>query len=101
MPTEENRLKIAVVCHSGYRGEETPRSLQLGKRTVEAVQVMDRWLSPDHRYFKILGDDGGIYIVRHDDRLDRWELTYFRQDTSQSTASESSSRVPPIRNASE
>lgn len=75
-------MEIDVVCHAGYRGEETPRSIRLGHRSVEAVRVLDRWLSPDHRYFKILGDDGGVYIVRHDERLCRWELTFFRQIAS-------------------
>jgi hypothetical protein len=75
-------MEIDVACHAGYRGEETPRCIRLGRRSVEAVRVLDRWLSPDHRYFKILGDDGGVYIVRHDERLGRWELTFFRQTAS-------------------
>jgi hypothetical protein len=27
--------------------------------------VLDRWLGPDHRYFKVRTADG-IYILRHD-----------------------------------
>ncbi|MFQ5617447.1 MAG: hypothetical protein ACE5FR_00610 [Rhodospirillales bacterium] len=37
--------------------------------------VIDRWLTPDHRYFKVRGDDGAVYILRHDVKAGRWELT--------------------------
>jgi hypothetical protein len=47
------------------------------------VEVLDRWLAPDHRYFKVKGDDSDVYIVRHDPAANAWELTMFRaRDTS-------------------
>ncbi len=70
-------LAIRVECYAGHRGEETPRRFLVGERAVAVVDVLDRWLAPDHRYFKLLGDDGGVYIVRHDAAADRWELTMF------------------------
>jgi hypothetical protein len=42
--------------------------------------VLDAWLAPDHRYFKLRGDDGDVYIVRHDSQADCWELTMFKRD---------------------
>ncbi len=71
----ESVLEIRVGCYAGYRGEEEPRRLWFGDRAVEAVEILDRWLAPDHRYFKIRGDDGYIYIIRNDTQTDRWELT--------------------------
>ena len=41
------------------------------------IEVLDRWLAPAHRYFKLRGDDGGVYIVRHDPGADGWELILF------------------------
>ena len=70
---------IRVSCYSGYRGEETPRRFWLGERCIEVRRILDAWLAPDHRYFKLLGDDGGCYLLRHDPRADRWALTFFRQ----------------------
>jgi hypothetical protein len=72
--------ELAVECYAGYRGEETPRRFRLGSRGVEIVAVLDRWLSPDHRYFKVRGDDDGTYILRHDVSGDRWRLTLFEHD---------------------
>jgi len=79
MPSDRSILTIQVSCYAGYRGEETPRQIRMGERTIEVVEILDRWLSPDHRYFKILGDDRGIYIIRHDVQSWQWELTFFKQ----------------------
>ena len=73
-------VELKVECYAGYRGEETPRRLELGVRRVEVVEVIDRWYGPDHRYFKLRGDDGAIYLLRHDEPADRWELMVFERD---------------------
>ncbi|MBI5192888.1 MAG: hypothetical protein HZA08_05540 [Nitrospirae bacterium] len=68
---------IQVECYSGYMGEETPRRLILGVRVIEVAEVLDRWLATDHRYFKVRGDDGSMYILRHDMTSFDWELILF------------------------
>lgn len=73
----EHRFEIGVECYAGYRAEESPQRLRIGERQVEVTEVLDRWLAPEHRYFKLRGDDGGIYIVRHDAAEDFWELILF------------------------
>ena len=70
---------IKLECYAGHKGEETPRVLVLGDRRVAVVDVLDRWLAPDHRYFKILGDDGDLYIVRQDVASGEWRLTMFQR----------------------
>lgn len=71
-------MQIEVNCYAGYRGEETPRRIRLGAVTVAVCEILDRWLAPDHRYFKFLGDDGARYIVRHDSRRGCWELVFYQ-----------------------
>ena len=73
----ERPLQVGVSCYAGYRGEQTPQRLMFGERPVEVSEVLDRWLDPKHRYFKLRGDDGGVYLVRHDTAEDVWELTMF------------------------
>jgi hypothetical protein len=73
------RLSIRVDCHAGYRGEETPRRFFIGEREIEVIEIVDRWLAPDHRYFKVKGDDGDFYVLRHDIRLEYWDLTVFKR----------------------
>lgn len=78
MPSDET-LVVHVECHAGHRGEETPRRFSLDGRVIEVVEILDRWLAPDHRYFKVRGDDGDTYILRYDNAADRWELTMFQR----------------------
>ena len=70
-------FSLEVACYSGHRGEQTPRRFTLAAVERRVVEVLDCWLGPDHRYFKVLADDGGTYILRHDAAADRWELTLF------------------------
>ena len=72
-----NALVLRVECYAGYRGEQSPTRFFIGSRKVEVDEVLDRWIGPDHRYFKLRGDDGGIYLLRHDEAADRWELTVY------------------------
>jgi hypothetical protein len=81
----EDLLEIGVECYAGHRGEQTPRTLILADRRIAVLEVLDAWLAPDHRYFKLKGEDGDTYIVRHDERRGLWELTMFsakRKDAS-------------------
>lgn len=71
-------MELRVECYAGYRGEETPRAIVFGDRRIVVIEVLDSWLAPDHRYFKLRGDDGNLYILRHDVPADRWDLTLFQ-----------------------
>ena len=70
-------LQVRVECYAGYRGEERPLRFYLKKRCIEVIEVLDQWTGPDYRYFKLRGDDGGIYILRHTRDRDAWEMTLF------------------------
>ena len=52
-----SEIEVHVECYAGYRA--------------------DQWHGPDYRYFKSKGEGGGIYILRHDEMNERWELTMF------------------------
>jgi hypothetical protein len=69
---------IAVECYAGHRGEQTPRALIVGDRRIDVAEVLDAWLAPEYRYFKLRGTDGDTYLVRHGERSHTWELTMFR-----------------------
>src|SRR5262245_16137760 len=77
---EPRLLRVDVECYAGHRGEQTPRMLILGDRRIVVAEVVDAWLAPDYRYFKLRGSDGDTYLVRHDERSNAWELTMFRAE---------------------
>ncbi len=73
------RLIIRVECSAGHRGEETPTAFFIGNRRIEVVEVLDFWPGRDHRYFKVQGDDGGLYILRQGLPSGEWEISLFEQ----------------------
>jgi hypothetical protein len=75
--SEQRLLGVGVECYAGHRGEQTPRTLILGDRRIEVAEVVDAWLAPEYRYFKLRDTDGNTYLVRHDERANTWELTWF------------------------
>ena len=76
---------VQVECYAGHHAEESPRRFFIGKRQIEVREIIDRWLDPAHRYFKVRGDDHGVYILRYDAQADRWDMILFdngrRDDT--------------------
>ena len=79
-PIDENLFTtIAVECRAGWRGDETPRRFGEPGAQVVIAEVVDRWIAPDHRYFKVKDRDGAVYILRHDVTTDRWQLRFFRR----------------------
>ncbi|MCC6747074.1 MAG: hypothetical protein IT371_05400 [Deltaproteobacteria bacterium] len=76
-------MKLEVLWRatvSGVEGDATerePRELQLEGRSVEVLEVLDRWLAQDVDSFKLRGSDGALYIVRYDRATEEWELTLY------------------------
>lgn len=74
-------IGVRVECYAGFRGEQEPRRIHFGERAVAVDEILDRWLAPDHRYFKLRGSDGSTYILRHDAADHRWELVLYERGT--------------------
>ena len=86
-PARNDRfLAIRVECYAGHRGEQEPRTLHLGRRRIDVDEILDRWLAPDHRYFKVRGQDGTVYLMRHDPASGDWELTVVDRSLSEPEA---------------
>jgi hypothetical protein len=71
---DANPLTIRVECYAGYRDEQEPSVFTLGDRRFAVAEILDRWLDPQHRYFKVKADDGRRFILRHDAASNAWEL---------------------------
>ncbi len=80
--TPPGSLQVHVECYAGARADETPRRFALGDQAIEVAEVVDRWLGPDHRYFKVKDSRDDTYILRHDLRSQVWELTVYARTTT-------------------
>ncbi len=70
----DRAMEIQVECYAGYRGEEEPRAFTLGRTRFLVTEILDRWLSPEHRHFKVRVEDGRVFVLRYDAVSGGWEL---------------------------
>lgn len=70
-------MAIRVECCAGYGGEQEPAAFWLGARRLAVREIVDRWFAPQSRWFKVAADDGDLYILRHDETSDAWELAAY------------------------
>jgi hypothetical protein len=57
--------------------------LHFGGHQVDVLETLDQWYGPDYRYIKGRATDGGLYILRLDERQAEWELTTFKSARAQ------------------
>jgi hypothetical protein len=72
-------MKLGVECYAGRKADERPVRFQLGDRDYMVDEVLDQWYGPDDAFFKVLTDDGNMYILRRNASGDEWTLESFRQ----------------------
>ena len=75
---EQQFFEIKVTCYEGYKACEKPLSFYWGNKQIIIKEIIDQWQGVDHRYFKILGNDNALYIIRHDYNLFEWQIIYWK-----------------------
>jgi hypothetical protein len=72
-----SRMRIYVEQHADHRGMPMLLKLHLDGHQLDVLEALDQWYGPHYRYIKVRGYDGGLYILRFDERHAEWELTMF------------------------
>ncbi|MGA2516801.1 MAG: hypothetical protein ABSG44_09635 [Thermodesulfobacteriota bacterium] len=76
MGGSEERIK--VIAYSGYRGEETPRTILLNGKRIEVVEILRQWVEEKtdnrktRRFYQIQGSDGNLYTIYYDEKSMQW-----------------------------
>lgn len=78
-------MKIKVECYSGYKGNERPVRFLLGSRSIQVEEVVDRWYGEHGSYFRVLGSDKNLYILKGPMEEGFWELISFTHKDSRGT----------------
>jgi hypothetical protein len=73
----DDTFAVTVEADPDASGEMLPRCFRLGARSVEVVDVLDRWPGADHLYVKLRGADGATYILRRGPD-GAWRLVLFQ-----------------------
>jgi hypothetical protein len=63
-----------VRCYAGYRADERPVSFTVHDSSVGVLSIVDSWNEPHYRYFKVQANDGGTYLLQHQQHGDRWQV---------------------------
>ena len=65
---------VTVEAYAGYKGEETPRAFMLEGDRLLVSEIVARWYTETHSYFRVCASDQHWYVLRYD--LDNliWEL---------------------------
>jgi hypothetical protein len=71
-------MRVSVETSAGHAGVEMPSRFRLDGRKIEVTENLDQWHGAQDRYFKLMGDDGNLYILRLDERRAEWELIMFQ-----------------------
>ncbi len=78
-------MRIKVDCYSGYKGNESPIRFFLGNRSIQVEKVVDRWYGEHGSYFRVLGNDENLYILKGPVEDGLWELISFTHRDSRGT----------------
>jgi hypothetical protein len=71
----KNTDQASVTCYSGNAYAQEPRAFDFNneRRTVTALRK--RWREPSGPHFKVLADDGAIYVLAYDEAADDWHIS--------------------------
>jgi len=72
---------LKVECYSGYKADERPLSFTINEKKFLVEEILDQWCGEDYIYFKLRADDGCIYILKHNEKKDLWEIVLFKKLT--------------------
>ena len=70
--------RIDVVTYSGYRGEETPRSILINHEKIGVVAILNRWIEEGiedrvrKRFFRVKGSDGKTHKIYCQEKETEW-----------------------------
>lgn len=78
-------MKIKVECESAGKNEGNPIRFVMGSRTVEVEQLVDRWYGENASYFRVLGNDENLYILKGPMAEGDWDLVSFTHKDSRGT----------------
>jgi len=73
---------IKVIAYSGYKGNERPLAFIADDKRYEVRNILSRWAEPDKDFFKVIADDGKVYVLSWNRESDEWIIEKFLKTIS-------------------
>jgi hypothetical protein len=73
--------RIEIIAYSGYRREETPRTILLHGKRIEVIEILNQWIEEGletrarKRFFQVRGSDGFLYRIYYNEKTMEWFQT--------------------------
>ncbi len=77
--------RFQVECRAEDWGRVPERFGRPGEMR-EVTEIVDRWPGEGYCYFRVIADDGSVYILRHDEGSDSWLIHLFDDPGSDGAA---------------
>jgi len=71
-----------VQCYSGYKADERPLAFRVGLRNLKVLKILDTSRDPDHFYFKVQTEDGGLFLLKHLQTEETWMVMRLKNSRS-------------------
>lgn len=78
-------MKVKVDCYAGYRAEEMPKRFWIKHKEIKVEKIINQWLAPESRNYRILGDDSATYTLQLNTDSRNWELISFDSYSNRQT----------------
>jgi hypothetical protein len=64
-----------VKCYSSYTYAQEPRSFTWQGEEIKIREIENAWQEPGERLFKIITEQGKLFKLCYNDKLDRWSAS--------------------------
>ena len=63
-----------VECHSGHEYGERPIAVTWKGERLEISSILDRWRTPDGKYFRVETIDKQVFEITYIELYDEWRI---------------------------
>jgi len=63
-----------VICRSDSHYAERPVAIVWQGRQLGILAILDRWRTPDGRWFRVVAGDDGIFELFYNEQWDEWSI---------------------------
>ncbi|HIF02268.1 MAG TPA: hypothetical protein EYQ84_02680 [Nitrospinaceae bacterium] len=69
---------VKVEFGQEFQTRESPIAFQVFGRRYGVKKIVDQWFGVGETYFKVEADDNNIYLLKHEEGQDYWDLIFYQ-----------------------
>ena len=69
---------VKVEFSQELQAMERPIAFQVFGRRYGVKKIVDQWFGVGETYFKVEADDNNIYLLKHEENQDCWDLIFYQ-----------------------